>query len=168
MAANASTIESIEHVGVLVGDLDQAMEHYTIDLGIGPWVSYTISPDWLRDMTVHGKQQGYVMKIALCEVGSMLYELIESVEGPNIYEEFLKEHGEGVYHLGYFVEDIDAEISNMESRGFSMLQSGRGFGSNDDGAYADFDTERACGCILEALEMPPEMPPPHRTYPDQS
>jgi hypothetical protein len=42
------------------------------------------------------------------------------------------------------------------------------FGSNDDGAYAYFDTERALGCILEALEMPPEMPPPHRTYPDQS
>jgi len=168
MAANASAIESIEHVGVLVGDLDRAMEHYTNDLGIGPWGVYTISPDWLRDMTVHGKQQDYVMKIALCQVGSMLYELIESVEGPNIYEEFLNQRGEGVHHLGYFVEDIDAEISNMESRGFSMLQSGRGFGSNDDGAYAYFDTERACGCILEALEMPPEMPPPHRTYPDQS
>ena len=98
----------------------------------------------------------------------MLYELIESVEGPSIYEEFLKEHGEGVHHLGYFVEDIDAEISSMETRGFSMLQSARGFGTNDDGAYAYFDTERALGCILEALEMPPEMPPPERTYPDQS
>ena len=168
MAANASSIGSIDHVGVLVVDLDRAMEHYTTDLGIGPWVGYTISPDWLRDMTVYGKQQGYVMKIALCQVGSMLYELIESVEGPNIYEEFLNQRGEGVHHLGYFVEDIDAEISNMESRGFSMLQSARGFGANDDGAYAYFDTERACGCILEALEMPPEMPPPHRTYPDQS
>ena len=168
MAANASAIGAIEHVGVLVGDLDRAMEHYTNDLGIGPWVGYTISPDWVRDMTVHGKQQGHVFKIALCQVGSMLYELIESVEGPSIYEEFLNQRGEGVHHLGYFVEDIDAEISNMESRGFSMLQSGRGFGTNDDGAYAYFDTERACGCILEALEMPPEMPPPERTYPDQS
>ena len=168
MTANAGGIGSIDQVAVVVRDLDRAMEHYTNDLGLGPWVGYTISPDWVRDMTVHGKQQGYVYKIALCQVGSMLYELIESVEGPSIYEEFLKEHGEGVHHLGYFVEDIDAEISNMESRGFSMLQSARGFGTNDDGAYAYFDTERACGCILEALEMPPEMPPPHRTYPDQS
>jgi Glyoxalase/Bleomycin resistance protein/Dioxygenase superfamily len=82
------------------------------------------------------------------------------VEGPNIYEEFLNERGEGVHHLGYFVEDIDADISNMESRDFSVLQSGRGFSSNDDGDYAHFDTERALGSILEALEMPPEMPPP--------
>ena len=129
MAANASSIGSIDHVGVLVGDLDRAMDHYTNDLGLGPWVGYTISPDWVRDMTVHGKQQGHVFKIALCQVGSMLYELIESVEGPSIYEEFLNQRGEGVHHLGYFVEDIDAEISNMESRGFSMLQSARGFGT---------------------------------------
>ncbi len=168
MEANAGSIGAIEHVAVLVRDLDRAMEHYTNDLGIGPWAVYTLNPDWIRDMTVHGEEQGYVYTLALCSVGPVLYELMESVQGPNIYEEFLNEHGEGLHHLGYFVEDIDAEISKMESRGFSMLQSGRGFGANDDGAYAYFDTERALGCILEALEMPQEMPPPHRTYPAQS
>ncbi len=168
METNAGSIGAIEHVAVLVHDLDRAMEHYTNDLGIGPWAVYTLSPDWIRDMTVHGEEQSYVYTLALCSVGPVLYELMESVQGPNIYEEFLNEHGEGLHHLGYFVEDIDAEISKMESRGFSMLQSGRGFGANDDGAYAYFDTERALGCILEALEMPQEMPPPHRTYPAQS
>ncbi len=168
MASNTSAVGAIEHVGVLVRDLDRAMEHYANDLGIGPWVTYTLSPDWIRDMTVHGKEQGYVYRLALCTVGPVLYELMESVRGPNIYEEFLNKHGEGVHHLGYFVEDIDAEISAMEARGFALLQSGRGFGTADDGEYAYFDTERACGCILEALEMPQEMPPPERTYPDQS
>ena len=88
MAANASAIESIEHVGVLMRDLDQAMEHYTNDLGIGPWVVYALSPAWIRNMTVHGKEQGYVYKLALCNVDLMLYEFLESVRGPNIYEEF--------------------------------------------------------------------------------
>jgi 4-hydroxyphenylpyruvate dioxygenase-like putative hemolysin len=168
MAANAGSIGPIEHVGVLVRDLDRAMEHYTHDLGMGPWAVNTLSPDWIHDMTVHGKEQGHVFKHALYNDGSVIYELIESVQGPNIYEEFLDEHGEGVHHLGYVVEDIDAEISKMESRGFALLQSGRGFGTNDDGAYAYFDTEEACGCILEALEMPEELAPPERTYPEQS
>ncbi len=95
MAANAGKIESIEHVGVLVRDLDRAMEHYTNDLGMGPWAVYTLSPDSVRDMTVHGKEQGYVYKLALCNVGPVLYELMESVQGPTIYEEFLSECGEG-------------------------------------------------------------------------
>ncbi len=56
----------------------------------------------------------------------------------------------------------------MESKGYPLLQSGRSFGTNDDGAYAYFDTERDFGCILEAIEMPQGMPDPERTYPEQS
>ena len=84
------------------------------------------------------------------------------MEGPNSYQEFLDERGEGLHHLGYFVEDIDAEISNMESKGFPLLQSGR----VADGAYAYFDTEGAFGCIVEAIQMPQQMPDPERTYPE--
>jgi hypothetical protein len=46
-----------------------------------------------------------------------------------------------------------------------LVLSGRGFGTNNDGAFAQFDTERACGCILEALEMPAEMAPPRTDLP---
>ncbi len=45
LATNTDSIGSIEHVGVLVRDLARTMRHYTNDLGMGPWVVYTISPD---------------------------------------------------------------------------------------------------------------------------
>lgn len=165
MAENPGGIAAVDQVAVVVRDLDRAMERYTNELGIGPWAVYTFSPDWIRAMTFRGREQGYSMKLALAQVGPVMYELIEPVEGPNSYEEFLDEHGEGLHHLGYFVEDIDAEIRNMESKGFPLLQSGRGMGTANDGAYAYFDTEAAFGCILEAIEMPQEMPDPERTYP---
>ncbi len=165
---NTGGMSSVDQVAVVVRDIDAAMEHYTNDLGIGPWAVYTFSPDWIKEMTFRGKEQGYTMKLALAQLGPVMYELIEPVQGPSSYEEFLNEHGEGLHHLGYFVEDIDAEISAMEARGFALLQRGRGFGTADDGAYAYFDTERACGCILEALELPAELAPPERIYPEQS
>jgi methylmalonyl-CoA/ethylmalonyl-CoA epimerase len=168
MAADASGIGQIHYAAVVVRDLDRAMERYTNELGIKPWAVYTFTPDWVRDMTFRGKEQDFAFKIALCEVAPITHELLEPVQGPNSYEEFLNERGEGLHHLCYLVEDIDAEISRMESRGFALLQSGRGFGTNDDGAYAQFDTERTLGCTLEALELPPEMQPPERTYPEQS
>src|SRR5215208_4937492 len=154
MAANAGGIGSIDQVAVVVRDLDRAMERYTNDLGIGPWAVHTFSPDWIGGMTFRGKEQGYTMKLALAQLGPVMYELIEPLEGPTSYHEFLDEHGEGLHHLGYFVEDIDAEIKNMESKGFALLQSGRGFGKDVTGAYAYFDTERAVGCIVEAIELP--------------
>ena len=117
-------------------------------------------------MTFRGKKQGYTMKLALAQLGPVMYELIEPVQGPSSYEEFLNEHGEGLHHLGYFVEDIDAEISNMESKGFPLLQSGRGMGTAGDGAYAYFETEHALGHIIEAIQMPEEMPQQERTYPE--
>jgi methylmalonyl-CoA/ethylmalonyl-CoA epimerase len=168
MAGRSVGIGSIDQVAVVVRDLDEAMERYTNEFGIGPWDVYTFSPDWINGMTFRGKEQPYTMKLALTQVGDVMYELIEPVEGPNSYEEFLKEHGEGLHHLGYFVDDIDAVIEEMESKGYSLLQSGRGMGIQNDGGYAYFDTGGALGCIVEAIEMPQEMPPPERTFPQRT
>ena len=165
MADSPVGIGSIDQVAVVVRDLDASMKKYVEEFGIGPWNVYTFSPDWIQ-MTFRGREQGYTMKLALAQVGEMMYELIEPVKGPNTYEEFLDEHGEGLHHLGYFVDDIDAAIEQMEKAGYQILQSGRGFGTNDDGAYAYFETESALGHIIEAIELPQELPPPERTFPE--
>lgn len=116
-------------------------------------------------MTYRGEERPYVMKLALAQVGPTQYELIETVEGPNIYEEHLREKGEGLHHLGYHVDDIDDAIAAMAERGYALLQSGRGFGADGDGAYAYFDTAADLGCIVEAIAPPRAMPAPERTYP---
>jgi hypothetical protein len=130
--------------------------------GIGPWDVYTYGPHRMPRMTYRGKQQPYVMKLALAYVGPTMYELIESVEGPNIYEDHLATHGEGLHHLGSAVPDVEAEIARMADAGFALLQSGHGFGLDGDGAYAYFDSGASLGCIIEAIEFPREMPPPER------
>jgi catechol 2,3-dioxygenase-like lactoylglutathione lyase family enzyme len=152
---------SIDQIAVVVRDLDAAMAGYLVQ-GVGPWDVYTYGPHRMPRMTYRGEERGYVMKLALAHIGPTMYELIESVEGPNIYEEHLAARGEGLHHLGYGVPDIDAEIERMAGLGVALLQSGRGFGVDGDGAYAYFDTEPTLGCIIEAIEFPREMPPPER------
>ena len=160
-----SLYRSIDQVAVVVRDLDRTMERYTEEFGIGPWSIYTFSPDWIHGMTFRGKEQPYSMKVAFAYVGDMMYELIEPVQGSNTYEEFLNEHGEGLHHLGYFVDDIDTAIEEMEGKGYPVLQSGRGFGTDGDGAYAYFDVG-ARKHIIEAIRLPREMPDPERTFPE--
>jgi methylmalonyl-CoA/ethylmalonyl-CoA epimerase len=142
------------------------MERYVGEFGVGPWSLYTFSPDWIKDMTFRGEPQGCTMRLAIAYVGSMMYELIEPVKGPNAYKEFLDEHGEGLHHLGFFVEDWDAAIRYMEGRGYTLLQSGRGIGTVGDGGYAYFDTEGPLG-IVASIELPGQMQDPERTYPAQ-
>ncbi len=158
-------VGGIDQIAVVVRDLDRALERYQSRLGIGPWDVYTYGPQRLSRMTFRGRDQPYVMKLGLAFVGPTMYELIEPVTGPSIYHEFLERGGEGLHHFGYYVDDIDREIEAMAARGYPLLQSGRGFGVDGDGAYAYFDTETDLGCIIEAIAMPRAMPPPERIYP---
>ena len=165
MRQSSVGIGSIDQVAVVVRDLDAAMERYATQLGIGPWDVYTYGPHRMHTMTFRGRDQPYVMKLALAQVGSRQYELIEPLEGPTTYHEFLDERAEGLHHLGYYVDDIDAEITRMAALGHPLLQSGRGFGVDGDGAYAYFDCEAAFGCIVEAITPPRQMPEPEYTFP---
>jgi methylmalonyl-CoA/ethylmalonyl-CoA epimerase len=158
-------ITSVDQVAVVVRDLDDAMRRYSEEFGIGPWSVYTFTPDWSERMTFRGREQPYSMKLALAQLGETMYELIEPLDGPNTYQEFLDTHGEGLHHLGFFVEDLDVAIREMQGMGFAILQSGRGIGVDGDGGYAYFETDGALGCIVEAIQRPRAMPDPERIYP---
>jgi methylmalonyl-CoA/ethylmalonyl-CoA epimerase len=141
-------IKSVDQVAVVVRDLDEAMRRYSEELGIAPWSVYTFTPEWIRDMTFRGREQPYSMKLAPAQVGETMYELIEPLDGPNSYQEFLDARGEGLHHLGLFVEDLDATIGEI-----------------GDGGYAYFKTDGALGCVVEAIKLPGTMPDPERTFP---
>jgi hypothetical protein len=55
-------------------------------------------------------------------------------------------------------------MARMADAGYSVIQSGRGFGTADDGAYAYFDTEDHLGFLVEALEPPASMPTPESIW----
>ena len=165
MALSPAGMGSIDQVAVVVRDLDAAMERYVTHLGVGPWDVYTYGPHRMQTMTFRGSNQTYVMRLALAQVGSIQYELIEPLEGPTTYQEFLAQRGEGLHHLGYYVDDIDTEIARMAALGYPLLQSGRGFGVDGDGAYAYFDSEAGLGCIVEAIMRPRQMPEPEYRFP---
>ncbi len=152
-------IGPVAQIAFVVRDLEAAVAEYA-RVGMGPWDVYTYGPHRCSRMTYQGEERPYVMKLALLSHGDIMYELIESVEGPNCYQDHLETAGEGFHHFGYGVPDIDAEIARMAALGFPLLQSGRGFGVDGDGAYAYFDTAGKLGAIFEAIAFPRAMPEP--------
>jgi catechol 2,3-dioxygenase-like lactoylglutathione lyase family enzyme len=158
---------NVTQMALVVRDLDRAMAYWS-RLGIGPWQVYTFGPHRVQDMVYRGQARPYGFKFAICGNAITSFELIESTAGPNIYDEHLAAHGEGLHHLGYFVDDINAAVAAMAERGFAVTQSGHGFGADGDGFYAYFDTEEQLGCVLEAVQAPRALPPPERWYPAPS
>jgi methylmalonyl-CoA/ethylmalonyl-CoA epimerase len=154
----------VGQVGILVRDLDRALERYSSLWGLGPWAGYEYGPDTVPALTYRGEPGEYIMRIALTGSGPQV-ELIEPLQGPSIYHEWLESHTEGVHHLGIYVDSIDDAISEMDAAGYVLLQSGAGYGLDGDGGYGYFDTERDFGLVLEAIEVPRRRREPDFTWP---
>lgn len=143
----------IGQIGILVPDLARAIRQWSAVVGSDDWMVFTYDSEQLPQMMYRGKQSSFAMRVALLGRDPQI-ELIQSLRGPNIYDDWLADHGYGTHHLGFYVESITTTMKAAGDMGVSVLQSGVGYGLNGDGGFAYLDTEDALGVILEAIEIP--------------
>ena len=146
-------ISELEQVGYVVRDAEKSAESMWKHFGIGPWNIVTIPADFTEKMTYHGKPARFGFKAAVTQkkVGGFEIELIEPLEGDSTYRDFLRDHGDGIHHLGWHkVNSLDAYNKTaraLEQAGFACLMSGQSRGV----AFGYFDTTRVLSTILEVL-----------------
>ncbi len=164
------SVTELEQVCIVVRDLDKTMESMWNTFGIGPWDINIRDADSMSDMTYHGKPARFGFKIARTrnKLGGFEIELVEPIEGDNIYSDFLREYGEGIHHLGWYVVDSLGALAKttrtLEKAGFPCIMSGR----SRRGVFAHFDTTKVLHTILEVVWRDPSIspPPPMRVFPD--
>jgi catechol 2,3-dioxygenase-like lactoylglutathione lyase family enzyme len=118
----------ISQIAIVVGDIDDALEKYTRALGWGPWNVYEHKPPSLHHTQLHGKPTEYTMIGAETHVGPIVVELLQPVEGPSIYKEWLDEHGEGLHHIAVMRPTPEASEEtrrHFEELGAPVLMEGR-------------------------------------------
>jgi methylmalonyl-CoA/ethylmalonyl-CoA epimerase len=93
------------------------------------------------------------MRLAFAGEGLQI-ELIERLDGPNIYTEWIARHGYGMHHFGSYVDSIAEATAAMQADGFDPVQTGRATGLDGDGGFVYFDTEDLLGVIAELIEVP--------------
>ena len=148
-------------IAIVVRDLDAALGRYSAVLGDGLWRCYEFSAALHSWCEYRGKPTSFSARLALNDASPQL-ELIEPVVGPSIHEDWLRDRGEGLHHVGVVVDSVEAATLRMQAAGYDVLQAGAGFGADGDGAYAYFDTQCDLGLIVEAVEPPLRMPEPDR------
>ena len=133
-------LSQVNQIGIVVRDSDKVMESWTSLFGIGPWrvVEFPIN-----DL------EGRPGKVKLCfaDLGGVQLELIEPVEGRIFHSQYLEEHGEGLHHLGFYVDDVDAEAEKAVEAGGTVL-------STAPGRWAYMDTGGPGGVIFEVMRRP--------------
>ena len=140
----------LEHVGVIVADVDKAAAEYQ-SLGMGTFEP--LATDRLR--WVRGKLvEDYRLKIKIASIGPIKLELIEPVSGKeSVHKEFLENSGGGIHHLAYAVDDLDETEREMLKLGYSLTFKSRSKdGGGGGGCY--FQSGRPDALIFEFVYRP--------------
>ncbi len=94
----------IDHIGILVKDIDSAMNLYSI-MGLKP--------------ALIEENEAYKVKIAFLPVSGVLVELIEPI-GPGRLKEQLESYGEGIDHIAFKVDDIEKSLRELREQGVPL------------------------------------------------
>lgn len=166
MSTNESPLLTppIKQVAVVVPDLDEAVERWSAQLGIGPWTAYRLEPPRLQEMRYHGDEVEFSLRHALAWQGDVQFELVQPLSGPSIFRDHLDVRGEGLHHVGKYVADHIAAVEQALASGFTLLQSARGFGAEGDGAFAYFRPP-GVPMIVELISAPRVRIEPEFVYP---
>lgn len=138
-------IGKIDQVGLVVDNIEKKIKEFEA-LGIGPFTTMSLND---LPITYRDEELKVDMKIALAHTDTVQIELIEA-KGKSFYTDFLKKHGEGLNHLGIYVENIDEELKKYLERGIGIIQSGDIYGVR----WIYLDTIDILGFVLELIEVP--------------
>ena len=146
------SVDRIAQVAVVAHDLPKVVAYYWSIMGIGPWNIYNWEDPAVYDRTYHGKPAWSKEMICHAMVGDLELEVMQPVEGPSLYGDFLNEHGEGVHHLQFLVDDLDEAVRVLtEEYGFPNLQGGS-CGRTKKGCRYNYIYIEPLACIWELVE----------------
>ena len=135
-------------VGLVVRDIEKMAKVYADVFGMDvPNVMIT-DPAEVSHTKYRGESTPARAKLAFFQMGNVSLELIEPVDGPSTWREFLDEHGEGVHHIAFQIKGMDRVLAYLEGKGISAVQRGDYTG----GRYAYVDSAPSLGVIFELLE----------------
>jgi len=100
-------ITRIEHIGIAVKNLDEAIKYYENVLG---FKCYRIEE--VKEQKV---------KTAFFKVGETKIELLEATDPESPVCKFIEKKGEGVHHIAFAVNEIEKSLNEAESKGVRLI-----------------------------------------------
>lgn len=144
---NDAPFTKIAHYAFVVRDVRKVGDYWQ-SLGFGGLaVDHNVSVN----RVYRGQPGKFEMDLGWGRSGDTPFEWVQSTLGPNVYEEYLKEHGEGFHHLGVTVQDMDAAEKMLEAKGAPPTETGGWDTPKSKGRFAYLDADSHGGVTLELI-----------------
>jgi methylmalonyl-CoA/ethylmalonyl-CoA epimerase len=137
-----SPLRSVAHVSYAVKDIEKTATAWSRLYGIGS--------SWAFSEVGHTDENGkpWKLKIALADTATIQVELCQVVEGYRFQKDLLDKWGEGIQHVAFYVDDVDAQYKRLKAAGAKSFDY-------DPGVLTFFDAAGTGGTIFELMKNKP-------------
>ncbi len=97
----------IEHIGIAVKNLEESIRYYEDILGLK---CYAVEE--VKDQKV---------KTAIFKIGESKIELLETTDPDGPIGRFVKDKGEGIHHIAFAVNNVQAALDEVKSKGVFLV-----------------------------------------------
>lgn len=140
-------MKKIEHIGIAVKNLEQAGRNYENLLNTKCYKTERVESEGVET--------------AFYEVGESKIELLGATRNDSPVAKFLEKKGEGIHHIAFAVDDIEAEMKRLEGEGYVLLNEKPKRGA-DNKLVAFLHPKSVNGVLVELcqeiLEEPQTLP----------
>jgi lactoylglutathione lyase/methylmalonyl-CoA/ethylmalonyl-CoA epimerase len=126
----------IDHIGIVVRDIEQALEVYQVALGL-PLMDVME----IRDQKV---------RVAFLPAGDSNVELVQPTSDDSGVAKFLSKRGEGIHHICIQVADIESALARLQAHGVRLIDEVPRQGAH--GRVAFVHPKGAHGVLIELVE----------------
>jgi methylmalonyl-CoA/ethylmalonyl-CoA epimerase len=134
-----ATIKRVDHLAIVVDDLDQALGFWRDALDL-PLAGTETLPE----------QQA---EVAFLPVGDSQIELVRPTDDQSGVARFLAKRGPGMHHVSFEVDDLAAMLLQLRARGVRLINEQPVAGAG--GALVAFVHPESTGGVLVELCQPP-------------
>jgi methylmalonyl-CoA/ethylmalonyl-CoA epimerase len=103
----SSTMKKIEHIGIAVKKLSVSI----------PLFEKLLDSPCYKTEVVENEQ----VNTAFFKKGDNKIELVEAYAPGSIINTFIEKKGEGLHHIAFEVDDIEAEVKRLVNNGFTLI-----------------------------------------------
>jgi len=151
MVTNALGTDIVTQVAIVVRDVEKASAAWARMLGVDvPSWKATDMAD-VSHVRYGGETTPARAKLAFFRLGQVSLELIEPIDAPSTWNDFLEAHGDGIHHIAFQVQGMEVVLDNLAQQDVTLVQRGDCAG----GRYAYVDGQSTLGAVLELLENLP-------------
>ena len=127
--------KKVEHIGIAIKNLDEAESLFERLFG---------KSAYKREVVDNEK-----VSTSFFKLGNTKIELLESDNESSAISKFIAKKGEGIHHMAFEVDDIDAELSRLKKEGFQLINQSPFKGA--DNKLVAFIHPKSCHGILVEL-----------------